>query len=76
LINFTWGGKATDFCRSELLLTMLGDDGSFLNYVANFELQIKLAIAFTLRNIKQNQQIGLYFLLLVTEFKVISSFVG
>jgi hypothetical protein len=55
---------------------MLDDDGSFLHYVANFELQIKLAIAFTLRNIKQNQQIGLYFLVLVTEFKVISSFLG
>jgi hypothetical protein len=55
---------------------MLDDDGSFLNYVANFELQIKLAIALSLRNIKQDRQIGLYFLMLVTEFKVISSFVG
>lgn len=64
-----------DVCREELLLTIVSDNVGFLYYVANFNGQIKLALVFTLRNIKQNQQIGLYFVVLVTEFKVISSFV-
>jgi hypothetical protein len=53
---------------------MVYDDGEFLYYVANFVRQIKLTAGVTLRNIKHNQQIGLYFVVLVTEFKVIASF--
>jgi len=73
LINFTWFGKVVDFCREEFELTMLFDYGGFLNYVANFAYQIKPVQIVSLRNIKHSQQIALYFVVLVTEFKVIPS---